>query len=290
MPMRGNSLKKRTTVNFMFSAMRRSMLILPAMALLLVFFLLPTLDVVRSSVMDPDFTTRHFERIVDRPVFMAVFWRTVQVSLLVAIAGAIIAYPVAYFINLQTRRTQFLLIFLIFIPLWMSILIRSYAWMVVLGRDGIANTALLGLGLIDQPVQMLFTSGAVHIAMLQILLPIQIVTAYSAMTEIDMDLMRAARVLGATPGQALRRVFVPLSFDGTMTGAIIVFMLSMGFFITPALIGGPRLQMLGNLIQFQVERLNWGFASALGLLMLAGTIVMVVLLRLGGRLIVSRLK
>jgi ABC-type spermidine/putrescine transport system permease subunit I len=274
----------------MLSAMRRSVLIWPAMALLLVFFLLPTLDVVRSSVMDPDFTTRHFDRIVDRPVFMTVFWRTIQVSLLVALVGAFIAYPVAYYISQKPRRTQFLLIFLIFIPLWMSILIRSYAWMVVLGRDGIANAALLGMGLTDQPVQMLFTSGAVLVAMLQILLPIQIVTAYSAMTEIDMDLMRAARVLGATPRQALRRVFIPLSFDGTMTGAIIVFMLSMGFFITPALVGGPRQQMLGNLIQFQVERLNWGFASALGLVLLVGTIVMVVLLRLGGRLVVKWLK
>jgi ABC-type spermidine/putrescine transport system permease subunit I len=274
----------------MLSAMRRSVLVWPAMALLLVFFMLPTLDVVRSSIMDPGFTTRHFDRIVDRPVFMTVFWRTVQVSLLVAVVGAIVAYPVAYFISQRPRRTQFLLIFLIFVPLWMSILIRSYAWMVVLGREGIANTALLGLGLSDEPVQMLFTAGAVHVAMLQILLPIQIVTAYSAMTEIDVDLMRAARVLGATQRQALRRVFIPLSFDGTMTGAIIVFMLSMGFFITPALVGGPRQQLLGNLIQFQVERLNWGFASALGLLLLAGTITMVVLLRLAGRFIVKWLK
>lgn len=274
----------------MIAALKRSMLIWPAMGLIVALYLVPSLDVIRSSLFDPDFTTRHIDRLIDRPVFMAVFWRTVQTSIIVAFAGALIAWPVAYFINAQPRRKQFLLIFLVFVPLWMSVLIRSYAWLVVLGRDGVANAALLGLGLTSEPVQMLFTPTAVQLAMLQILLPIQIVTTYGAMTEIDVDLMRAARILGARQGQALRRVFIPLSFDGAMTGMIIAFMMSMGFFITPALIGGPRERMLGNLIEVQVAQLNWGFASALGLLLLFGTLGCVIVLRFLGRMAVRLLK
>jgi len=265
---------------------KASLLLLPALALLVAFFLLPSLDVIQASIMDPDFTTRHFERIAERGVYLKVFWRTLEVSVVVALLAAVVGYPIAYFINLQPRRLQFLLIFLIFIPLWMSILIRSYAWMVFLGRDGIVNSALMGLGLIDGPARLLFTTGAVYVAMLQILLPVQIVTCYSAMTEIDMDLVRSARVLGATPFQAFRRVFLPLSLDGAITGAVIVFMLSMGFFITPALVGGRGDLMLANLIEYQVQQLNWGFAAALGLLLLGGTIVAVAVIRQLGRLLV----
>lgn len=274
----------------MIAAFKRSLLIWPAMLLIVLLYLLPSFDVIRSSFFDPEFTTRHIDRLVDRPVFATVFWRTVQTSLIVSLAGALIAWPVAYFINAQPRRSQFLLIFLVFIPLWMSVLIRSYAWLVVLGRDGVINAAMLGVGLTSEPVQMLFTPAAVQLAMLQILLPIQIVTTYGAMTEIDFDLMRAARVLGARQGQALRRVFIPLSFDGAMTGMIIAFMMSMGFFITPALLGGPRERMLGNLIEVQVAQLNWGFASALGLMLLFGTLGCVIVLRFCGRMALRVLK
>jgi len=273
----------------MRETVRRTWLLWPALFLLLAFFLIPSFDIVRSSVMDPNFTTEHFERLVDRKVYMAVFWNTLQLSLMIAVLAAFLGFPAAYFISQQPRKTQFLLIFLIFIPMWMSILIRSYAWMVMLGRDGVVNTALLGLGLVETPARLLYTSGAVWVAMLQILLPIQIVTCYSAMTEIDMTVVRAARILGASPAQAMRRVFLPLSLDGTLTGAIIVFMLSMGFFITPALLGGPSDRLLGNLIEFQVERLNWGFASALGLLLLVGTLLAVVIIRQLGRLLLKRL-
>ena len=210
---------------------------------------------------------------------MTVLWRTIKVSFIVSVLCAVIAYPVSYYIVQRPRKQQLYLLFLVFIPLWMSVLIRSYAWMVVLGREGVINTAFIGLGLLDAPTKMLFTTSAVYIAMVQILLPIQIVTCYSAMCEIDLDLVRAARVLGAKPWQAIRRVFLPLSLDGTITGAIIVFMLSMGFFITPALVGSRKDVMLANLIEFQVEQLNWGFASALAIVMLVATISCVIVIK-----------
>ncbi len=259
-------------------------LMMPAALLLAAFFFLPSLDVIQASLFDPEFTTRHFERIYDRAVYLKVFWRTLEVSGVVALLAAFVGYPIAYFINLQPRRLQFLLIFLILIPLWMSVLIRSYAWMVLLGRDGIVNAALLGLGILEEPARLLFTTGAVYVAILQILLPLMVVTCYAAMTEIDQDLVRCARVLGASPAQAFRRVFLPLSMDGTITGVLLVFMLSMGFFITPALVGGRGDLMLANLIEYQVQQLNWGFAAALGLLLLFGTLAAVVVIRRLGRL------
>ena len=254
-------------------------LIWPSLIMLVGFFLLPTLDIFRASVFDPQYTTEHFSKLIDRPVYLDVFWRTIKVSAVVSILCAVIAYPVSYFIVQRPRKQQFFLLFLVFIPLWMSVLIRSYAWMVVLGREGVINALLIGLGITEAPTKMLFTTGAVYIAMVQILLPIQIVTCYSAMSEIDLDLVRAARVLGAKPWQAIRRVFLPLSLDGTITGAIIVFMLSMGFFITPALVGGRRDMMLANLIEFHVDQLNWGFASAIAILLLAGTILSVIIIK-----------
>lgn len=264
-------------------------LLWPALILLLAFFLIPSLDIIRASIYDPEFTTKHFDRVFTRPIYLDVLWRTIRVSLIVSVMCAIVGYPVAYFIVQQPRHRQFFFLFLVFIPMWMSVLIRSYAWMVVLGREGLINTSLIGLGLADEPLKMLFTTGAVYVAMVQILLPIQIVTCYSAMSEIDLDLIRAARVLGARPWQAIRRVFLPLSLDGTITGGIIVFMLSMGFFITPALVGGRKDMMLANLIEFHVDQLNWGFAAAIAMVLLLATVCSVVVIRLLSRILMKSL-
>jgi len=144
---------------------------------------------------------------------------------------------------------------------------------------------LISLQLVDKPMKLLYTSGAVYLAMVQILLPVQIVTCYGAMTQIDGDLVKAARILGAKPRQAFLRVFLPLSLDGTITAALIVFILSMGFFITPALLGGQHNLILGNLIEQQVGRLNWGFASTLGVVLLVATLGSVLMARVARRIV-----
>ncbi|MCC3306315.1 ABC transporter permease [Sneathiella sp. HT1-7] len=264
-------------------------LLWPALFMLVAFFLIPTLDILRASVYDPEFTTKHFAKLLGSNVYLDVLWRTIRLSVIVALICAVIAYPISYFIVQRPRKQQIFFLFLVFIPLWMSVLIRSYAWMVVLGREGMINALLIGLGFTDEPVKMLFTTGAVYVAMVQILLPIQIVTCYSAMTEIDLDLMRAARILGAKPWQAIRRVFLPLSLDGTVTGAIIVFMLSMGFFITPALVGGRKDIMMANLIEFQVQQLNWGFAAAISIVLLIGTVLCVIIIKRLSKILIRRL-
>lgn len=251
---------------------RQTWLLWPALLLLILFFVLPTLDVARTSVFDPDLTLRHLERFLTRSVYVDVLLRTLWVALVVAVACSAVGYPAAYFISRQPRQRQFMLMFLIFITMWMSVLIRSYAWIVVLGREGLINTLMMALDLIDSPQKLLYTSMAVYVAMVQILLPIQIVTCYGAMTEIDHSLVKAARGLGARPWQAFMRVYLPLSLPGTITAALIVFMLAMGFFITPALLGGRRDLLLGNLIEQQVGQLQWGFAAAMALVLLVATL------------------
>lgn len=267
----------------------RTWLLWPALFMLVAFFLVPTLDILRASFFDPEFTTKHFARLFTSNVYLDVLWRTIRLSVVVSLICAVIGYPVSYFIVQRPRKQQIFLLFLVFIPLWMSVLIRSYAWMVVLGREGVINALLIGFGFTDQPVKMLFTSSAVYIAMVQILLPIQIVTCYSAMSEIDLDLIRAARILGAKPWQAIRRVFLPLTLDGTVTGAIIVFMLSMGFFITPALVGGRKDIMMANLIEFQVNHLHWGFAAAISIVLLIGTVLSVIIIKRLSKILTRRL-
>jgi putative spermidine/putrescine transport system permease protein len=209
--------------------------------------------------------------------------QTVVTSIIVATLCLLVGYPVAYFVSRQPARRRALLLFLILVPLWMSILVRTYAWMIVLGREGIINTALTALGLITAPLKLGFTTGAVYLVMVQVLLPLMVMTCYSAMADIDDTFLRAARVLGARAPVAFLRVFLPLSLEGAIGGFVLVFMLSMGFFIVPALVGGPKDAMIANLISDQVDQVNWGFAAALALALLAVTLAVMALVRLATR-------
>lgn len=254
--------------------------VLPALALALVMFAVPVALVLREALFDPNWTLVHFERFFGRPVFQNVFRNTLMVAGIVATACLLIGYPMALYIVTRPARWRPLLLFLVLVPMWMSILVRTYAWMVVLGREGLINQALMAIGLVETPLQMLYTSGAVYVAMVQILLPIMVVTCYSAMTEIDLGLIRAARVMGAGPLRAFRYVFLPLSLEGVLTGWSVIFILSLGFFIVPALLGGRRDALLGNMIVTQVAQTNWGFAAAMAIVLLAATIALLAIMRL----------
>lgn len=254
--------------------------LLPALALALVMFAVPVVLVFQEALFDPGFTLEHFERFFSRAVFQTVFRNTLMVAAIVASACLLIGYPMALFIVTRRPARRPLLLFVVLVPMWMSILVRTYAWMVVLGREGMINQALLALGMIEAPLQLLYTSGAVYVAMVQILLPIMVVTCYSAMTEIDMGLIRAARVMGAGPIRAFRHVFLPLSLEGALTGWSVIFILSLGFFIVPALLGGRRDALIGNMIVNQVAQTNWGFAAAMAIVLLVATVLLLALVRL----------
>jgi len=247
--------------------------LLPGLALILLFFLIPVGIVFQQGLFDPAFSLDHFDRFLNRGAYMRIFWNTLRVSAIVALVCLLIGYPIAYFIVRQPPRRRPLLIFFILVPMWMSILARTYAWWVVLGKEGIINKSLIWLNIIEEPMSLLFTSGAVYVAMVQILLPVFIVTCFSAMTSIDQTLIRAARVMGASPIQAFRQVFLPLSTQGAVTGSLIVFILSMGFFIVPALLGGRKDSLLANIISQQVARTNWDFASAIAIVLLVASLL-----------------
>ncbi|MBI3516028.1 MAG: ABC transporter permease [Proteobacteria bacterium] len=258
-------------------------LIVPLLLFLAAFYAYPVLAMMLRSIAEPTWTTENFRAIVDDPVVFHVLWLTFRVALIVTVACLVLGFPVAYVLARLPPATSNLLMMLVLLPFWTSILVRTYAWMVLLGRQGLINQLLLALGAIDQPLQLLNTTFAVYVAMVHILLPFMILPLYSVIRGVDANLMRAAEGLGATPFGVFRQILLPLALPGVAAGCLLVFILALGFFITPALVGGPRDLMIAVLIQQQVDLFNWPLASALAVLLLAAAlIVFAVLARILG--------
>ncbi|NRC53382.1 ABC transporter permease [Neoaquamicrobium sediminum] len=255
--------------------MRRPIILLllaPAMLLVGLLFVAPLVGVMSLTVHDgTSFTAEPIRELLGSRVALVVLERTFMLAASVTAICLLLGYPAAYFMSTLRPRVRAYLTYLILLPFWVSILIRTYTWIVILGREGIVNTGLGALGL--APVKILYTNVAVHIGMVQILLPIVIITCLASMLDIDKDLMKAARSLGASPAQSFWKVFFPLSVSGAATGGLICFILSLGFFVTPALLGGRRSIIIANLIDLQVHQtLNWGFAAVLATALLAITL------------------
>jgi len=246
----------------------------PALVVLAVLFVYPLLGIVTRSVYKSGYTLDLYRQIFRVPVYLQVLGGTFKVSALVTLVCLLLGYPLAYVLATRRPRTAQLLMIVIVLPFFTSIIVRTYAWMVLLGRNGIVNQYLMALHLIDAPLPLLYNQAGVVIGMTYVLLPYMILTLYSVMRGIDPGLVRAAHSLGASRLQAFRRVFLPLSLPGIAGGTLLVFILSLGFFITPALMGGPGDMMIAMLIEREVEiTLNWAFASALAVVLLALTLV-----------------
>lgn len=259
-------------------------LVLPALLVAVLLFVLPIGAVVRFSLFDPDVTLKNFDKFFAAPIYGRIILNTLQVAGIVTLLSALIGYPAAYVINRLSGAWKTIAVLMVVLPLWTSVLIRSYSWSVLLGTEGIVNTLQQSVGLSDGPWKLLYRSETVFVAMTQILMPIMILTCLSAMARIDNDLVRAARVFGAGPLRAFWRVFFPLSIGGLINGTLLIFILSLGFFITPALVGGPKDILIANLIEQQINQLvNWGFGSALAVIVLLIALVVVVLMRLTNR-------
>lgn len=248
-------------------------LVVPLLAYLLFFYAYPVLAMLLRSVHEPTWTLANFKELVQTSVYVRVLWITARIALVVTVASLLISYPLAYLLSSVSQTKANLMIILVLVPFWTSILVRTYAWMVLLGRYGIINNFLIWIGAIQEPLRLLNTTFAVYIAMIHILLPYMVLPLYSVMRGIDRNLIRAAEGLGATPAQVFRQVFLPLSLPGIAAGCLLVFILSLGFYITPALVGGPRDLMISVLIAQQVDLFNWPFASALATVLLAGSLV-----------------
>lgn len=205
----------------------------------------------------------------ERALFLPILWRTISISLAVAAICAVLALPVAHVIVAAPPRIAAVLLTMVLLPLWTSLLVRTVAWIILLQGDGPVNSALIWLGAVTEPLRLVYTRGSLMVAMVQVLLPLMILPILSVLRRIPPNYMRAARSLGAPWWTAWRRVQFPLIVPGIMTGAGIVFVFALGYYITPSLIGGPRDQMLSSFIVFYTDKtLNWGLAGALSIQLL----------------------
>lgn len=249
-------------------------LTLPAVAFMLIAFVYPIARILLRSILDPEPTTEHYREMLANPAYLRVLLNTFQISVVVTLLSLVLGYPVAYVLSKLRGIPASLLIAGIVLPLWTSELVRSFAWTIILGRQGPLNQALQGLGLIERPVGLLFNAPAVYIGATHIMLPFMILPLYSVMRAIDPRLTQAALSMGATPFAAFRNVFLPLSMPGVVSGCLLVFVLATGFFVTPSILGSEQETMIAMLIETEARRsLNWGMASALAVALLASTAV-----------------
>ena len=211
----------------------------------------------------------------DQRVFTNIFFRTFWISLVVTTLCLILGYPVAYLLANIHPRVSNLLMILVLLPFWTSVLVRTTGWAVLLQREGAINNILRAMGAISEPMQLIYNRTGVYVAMTQVLLPFMVLPLYGVMKGIAPTTMRAALSLGARPWVAFRRVYLPQSMPGISAGCLLVFILALGYYITPALVGGADDQMVSYFIAFYTnETLNWGMAAALGVILLTVTLAL----------------
>jgi ABC-type spermidine/putrescine transport system permease subunit I len=251
------------------------LLVAPLVLYLLVFYALPVAAMLSRSVTDPHWTLANYTRLATDAVFLRVLTTTLTTAAIVTVGTIVLGYPVALAMVRSRPAVINIILAVVLLPFWTSVLVRSYAWMVLLGRHGLINEALTAAGIIDTPLRLLNTPLATHIAMIHILLPYAILPLASVLRQIDGALLRAAAGLGANPWRVFRQIVLPLSLPGVAAGMLLVFVLSLGFYITPALVGGPRDTMLSMLIAQQVDLLNWPYAAALSATLLAVALLLI---------------
>jgi putative spermidine/putrescine transport system permease protein len=251
-----------------------SLLFTVPLVFLVVFFGWPLLMVVARSFTDPSPGLQNYLQVVTQPAYFRVLVYTFEVAASVTVLCLVISYPVASVMARARGRAFSLLTVIVLIPFWTSAVIRGFAWLMLMQRAGPINLVLLKWHVLDQPLQMIHTAAAVQIGMVHVLLPFMILPLVSAFRGIDKTYMQAARLLGAGPVRAFLHVYLPLSMPGVIAGCAIVFIMALGFYIIPALLGGSEDTMIAVLIEQQVDVVvNWGVASAVASILLVATVI-----------------
>ena len=243
----------------------------PSCLALILLFVVPIAYVLLLSVTDPRLTLAHYQRIFTVPLYTRVLVNTFLTSLVVTTCCLLLGYPVAYVMARRGGWVSRVLLTIVAMSFWTGFLVRTYAWLVILGSKGpvVAGYQALGLG---KAPQILFTTFSSTLGMTHILLPYMILALFAIMKKIDPSHLKAAASLGARPAAAFREIFLPLSLPGVVNGSLLVFVSCLGFFVTPVLLGTPRDMMISQLINQQIdELLAWGFASAVAVVLLAAT-------------------
>lgn len=251
-------------------------LALPATLLLLLFFVIPTVYIIAKVIKVDGF--KYFIKFFSDEYYRSILFSTLFTALKVTLFTLILGYPTAYFLARTTSKYKNLLLISTILPFLVSALVRAYGWIVILGDTGIINQILLGIGVVDKPVKILYTMNGVVIGLVHLLIPYMILSIATVLQNIKPNIEAAAQSLGANSWKTFRKVVLPLSLPGVITGAILVFTVSMTAFVTPKLLGGPRIKLMSTMVYQEVQvTFNWSMASAISFILL-GTILLILLL------------
>ncbi|WP_424812883.1 ABC transporter permease [Roseococcus sp. YIM B11640] len=252
-------------------------LILPAVLLLLVFYIAPIAQVLAISFTEPDPGLGNYERLFTSESIQRVIMTTLRICLITTAMALLLGYAVAYAITLASPRARGWWMLAVLVPLWISVLVRAFAWVTLLRRQGLVNDTLMGWGLISEPLPLVWNEFGILVGMVHYMVPFAVLPMLSAMREIDPRLLAAARGLGATRGQVFRQVFLPLSMPGVIASGVLVFIFSLGFYITPAILGGGKTLMVAEWISLQIlDLIRWGLGT-----MMATMLIVAILVTLG---------
>jgi putative spermidine/putrescine transport system permease protein len=249
------------------------LVVLPAVLMLALLYFVPLGNVLLTSVTDPKPGLENYGLLFTSASVQRSLLTTLRIAAITTAAALLLGYGVAYAMRAAHTRTQRLMLVLVLLPFWISILVRSFAWIALLGTQGPVNSALVAWGLVDEPVSLVRNETGVLIGMIHVMVPYAVLTLYANMRGIDVGLVAAARSLGASRFQAFRLVFLPLTAPGLIGAGMLVFILSLGFYITPALLGGGKVLMIAEYVAVQInDTLRWGLGT-----MLAATLMIAVL-------------
>ena len=248
----------------------------PALALGTLILFIPIGWLIWQSVIDENgsLTLQYYGQIIHQGAYLAIIGNTFEISLLVTAICAVLAYPLSYALAQAPPRVANILLLGVLAPFWTSVIVRTYAWIILLQRHGLVNDILVGLGIIHEPVQLVNNFLGTVIGMVHIMLPYLVLPLYASMRAIDPSYMQAAANLGANPVRAFWQIYARLSLSGFFAGLVLVFVLCLGFYITPAMLGGGRVVMIAQRVADSVSLYpTWGPASALGVVLLALTLL-----------------
>lgn len=254
--------------------------VLPLLVVMLLVFNLPILLMLGRSVGTLDPTIAHYQKLIETPIYLRVLANTFKIAAIATVTCMVLGYPLAYWMRSLGPRQQLVAVALVVLPFWVSILVRTYAWIVVLGNDGVVNRTLMWLGFTAEPLPILYAELGVVIGTANILLPFLVLPLFAAMLKVDNRLLDAAASLGASRKTIFWRVFFPLTVPAFGAGAVLVFILTLGFFVTPAILGGGRVPMIAYMLDTLINRLpRWELAAAISTVLLVVTLAFFVLYR-----------
>lgn len=250
------------------------LLILPAFLLLVAFYVAPILQVLAISVTEPEPGFGNYERILTSSAVQRVILTTLRICVLTTALALLLGYAIAYAIALASPRAKGWWFLAVLVPLWISVLVRAFAWVTLLRRQGLVNNTLLAAGLIEEPLPLVWNEFGIVVGMVHYMVPFAVLPMLASMREIDPRLLAAARGLGASRGEVFRRVFLPLSLPGVIASGVLVFIFSLGFYITPAILGGGKTLMVAEWISLQIlDLIRWGLGTMMATVLVIAILV-----------------